>query len=100
MTLDLFGESSSGVQKVPGPLAGRMRPGSREEFVGQERLLGEEEVLHIAQETEELPSVIPRDPRAPGNRLSCSCWPSGPKRLSPPAERRPSAVSGVQITPQ
>jgi putative ATPase len=58
MTLDLFGESSSGAQKVPGPLADRMRPRSLKEFVGQEHLLGEGKILRVALETGELPSLI------------------------------------------
>ena len=58
MTLDLFGESPSGVQKVPASLADRMRPRNLQEFVGQEHLLGEGEILRVALETGELPSLI------------------------------------------
>jgi putative ATPase len=58
MTLELFGEPSSGAQKVPGPLADRMRPRSLKEFVGQGHLLGEGKILRVALETGELPSLI------------------------------------------
>ncbi|MEP6707414.1 MAG: replication-associated recombination protein A [Pyrinomonadaceae bacterium] len=37
--------SSSASSRVPGPLADRMRPGTLEEFVGQEHLVGEGRVL-------------------------------------------------------
>ncbi|MGH7411424.1 MAG: replication-associated recombination protein A [Candidatus Methylomirabilis sp.] len=58
MTADLFDSSPSRPQKVPAPLADRMRPRNLTEFVGQAHLLGEGKVLRAALETGELPSLI------------------------------------------
>ncbi len=56
--MDLFDTSPSPTQKVPAPLADRMRPRSLKEFVGQEHLLGEGKALRTALESGELPSLI------------------------------------------
>ncbi|MBZ0169747.1 ATPase AAA [Candidatus Methylomirabilis lanthanidiphila] len=61
MTPDLFDRVdrlSTPPQKVPGPLADRMRPRTLQEFVGQEHLLGEGKLLRRAMEAGELPSLI------------------------------------------
>jgi putative ATPase len=56
--MDLFDRSPSRAQKVPPPLADRIRPRSLKEFVGQEHLLGEGKILRSALETGELPSLM------------------------------------------
>src|SRR5574337_1698040 len=61
MTPDLFDrvdQVSAPPQKVPAPLADRMRPRTLQEFVGQEHLLGEGKLLRRAMEAGELPSLI------------------------------------------
>jgi len=58
MTSDLFDRSPSPGERLPGPLADRMRPRNLKEFVGQEHLLGEGKVLRAALEAGELPSLI------------------------------------------
>ena len=61
MTPDLFDHVdrvSTPPQKVPAPLAERMRPRTLHEFVGQEHLLGEGKLLRRAMEAGELPSLI------------------------------------------
>jgi putative ATPase len=56
MPSDLFDQSPSRSQKVPAPLADRMRPRTLKQFVGQEHLLAEGKILRTALETGELPS--------------------------------------------
>mgnify|MGYP001411066585 FL=1 len=58
MTPDLFERLPTPSQKVPAPLADRMRPRNFQEFVGQEHLLGEGKLLRVAVEAGELPSLI------------------------------------------
>ncbi|MBZ0158971.1 MAG: replication-associated recombination protein A [bacterium] len=58
MTADLFDRLPTPSQKVPAPLAERMRPRTLQEFVGQEHLLGEGKLLRRAMEAGELPSLI------------------------------------------
>ncbi|MDE2180999.1 MAG: replication-associated recombination protein A, partial [candidate division NC10 bacterium] len=58
MTPDLFDRLPTPSQKVPAPLADRMRPRTLQEFVGQEHLLGEGKLLRRAMEAGELPSLI------------------------------------------
>ena len=58
MTPDLFERLPTPSQKVPAPLADRMRPRTLQEFVGQEHLLGEGKFLRRAMEAGELPSLI------------------------------------------
>ena len=58
MTPDLFERLPTPSQKVPAPLADRMRPRNFQEFVGQEHLLGEGKLLRVAVEAGELPSRI------------------------------------------
>ena len=58
MIPDLFDRLPAPSQKVPAPLADRMRPRNFQEFVGQEHLLGEGKLLRVAVEAGELPSLI------------------------------------------
>ena len=58
MTPDLFDRLPAPPQKVPAPLADRMRPRTLQDFVGQEHLLGEGKLLRRAMEAGELPSLI------------------------------------------
>src|SRR5574337_2131304 len=61
MTPDLFDRvdrATTPPQKVPSPLADRMRPRTLQEYVGQEHLLGEGKLLRRAMEAGELPSLI------------------------------------------
>lgn len=58
MMPDLFDRLPTPPQKVPAPLADRMRPRTLQEFVGQEHLLGEGKLLRRAMEAGELPSLI------------------------------------------
>src|SRR5437762_3524430 len=55
---DLFDEQDVSSADTGAPLATRMRPGSLEEFVGQEHILGPGKLLRRAIEADRLPSVI------------------------------------------
>ena len=66
---DLFSEEEDANAASPNsaaPLATRMRPRSREEFVGQEHILGPGKLLRRAIEADRLPSVIFSGPPGSG----------------------------------
>ena len=66
---DLFDEQEDGdlsSAHTGAPLATRMRPGSLEEFVGQEHILGPGKLLRRAIEADRLPSVIFSGPPGTG----------------------------------
>ena len=66
---DLFGQTGDPdleSAKTGAPLATRMRPGSLEEFVGQEHILGPGKLLRRAIEADRLPSVIFSGPPGTG----------------------------------
>ncbi len=55
---ELFEEKGRESGKREAPLAGRMRPQTLDEFVGQDHLLGRGKVLRQAIESDHLPSMI------------------------------------------
>ncbi len=55
---DLFAEQASARTRREAPLAARMRPGTLDEFVGQEHLVGEGRMLRKSIETDQVPSMI------------------------------------------
>src|SRR6516164_1949262 len=76
--VELFPESDRGAggSRPPAPLADRMRPGSLDEIVGQEHLLGQGRVLRTAIETGELHSMILWGPPGSGKTTLASLMPS------------------------
>ncbi|MDD2569146.1 MAG: replication-associated recombination protein A, partial [Clostridia bacterium] len=56
--MDLFSGVAEANRHRAKPLAARMRPGSLEEYVGQEHILGKGKLLRRAIEADQLSSVI------------------------------------------
>ncbi|MFW6102765.1 MAG: replication-associated recombination protein A [Chloroflexota bacterium] len=59
----LFGPPDDGAQKPPAqnprvPLAARLRPNSFDEFVGQERVVGEGRLLRRSIDADQMPSIV------------------------------------------
>jgi len=55
---DMFDQAADAQRERDAPLAARMRPGSFDEFVGQEHLVGEGHILRRLIEADSLPSII------------------------------------------
>lgn len=55
---DLFDHKMEEKLKMEAPLADRMRPGSLEDLMGQEEVIGEGRILRRAIEKDEVPSII------------------------------------------
>ncbi|MFA5316856.1 MAG: replication-associated recombination protein A [Dehalococcoidales bacterium] len=56
--MDMFDQQFEKIREAEAPLAARMRPGTVEEFVGQEHLVGPGHTLRKAIESGQLPSII------------------------------------------
>ncbi len=56
--MDLFDHKLKESIQQTAPLADRMRPGTLEEFVGQEKILGKGKILREIIESGEIPSLI------------------------------------------